>query len=98
MTGRSFYSNTIQGFLDEEAYSILGKMADSNPFDLTEMQKYAWSEEISILKDQLCDYGSGRILLEYTIPRMGKRVMLLIFVRGLLRPWSLRRKTISTEK
>ena len=39
MAGRSFYSNTIQGFLDEEAYSILGKMADSYPFDLTEMQK-----------------------------------------------------------
>lgn len=38
MTGRSFFSNTIQGFLDKEAYSILGKMADSNPFDLTELQ------------------------------------------------------------
>ena len=84
MTGRSFYSNTIQDFLDEEAYSILGKMADSNPFDLTEMQKYAWSEEISILKDQLCDYDSGRILLEYTIPRMGKRVDAVILYRGLV--------------
>lgn len=84
MTGRSFYSNTIQGFLDEEAYSILGKMADSNPFDLTEIQKYAWSEEISILKDQLYDYGSGRILLEYTIPRMGKRVDVVILYKGLV--------------
>lgn len=84
MTGRSFYSNTIQGFLDEEAYTILGKMADSNPYDLTEMQKYAWSEEISILKNQLCDYASGRILLEYTIPRMGKRVDAVILYKGLV--------------
>lgn len=59
-------------------------MADRNPFDLTEMQKYAWSEEISILKDQLCDYGSGRILLEYTIPRMGKRVDAVILYEGLV--------------
>lgn len=84
MTGRSFYSNTIQGFLDEEIYSILGKMVDSNPFPLTEMQRYAWSEEISILKDQLSDYGSGRILLEYTIPRMGKRVDVVILYKGIV--------------
>lgn len=84
MVGRSFYSNTIQGFLNEDIYSILGKMADSNPFDLTERQKYAWSEEILILKDQLHDYGYGRILLEYTIPRIGKRVDAVILYKGLV--------------
>ena len=51
MSDRSFYSNKIESFLNEEDFSILGKMTDSNPFDLTEMQKYAWSEEITILKD-----------------------------------------------
>ena len=51
MSDRSFYSNTIEAFLNEGDFSILGKMTDSNPFDLTEMQKYAWSEEITILKD-----------------------------------------------
>lgn len=84
MPGRSFYSNSIEGFLTEESYSILGKMADSNPFDLTEMQKYAWSEEIAILKDQLNGFCGGRVLLEYTIPRMGKRVDTVILYKGLV--------------
>lgn len=84
MTGRSFYSNRIADFLDEEVYSILGKMADSNSFELTEMQKYAWSEEITILKEQLFDFSDGRIFLEYSIPRMGKRVDAVILYQGIV--------------
>ena len=37
-----------------------------------------------ILKDQLRDYGYGRILLEYTIPRMGKRVDAVILYKGVV--------------
>ena len=62
MSDRSFYSNKIESFLNEEDFSILGKMTDSNPFDLTEMQKYAWSEEITILKDQLKNNGYSYII------------------------------------
>lgn len=84
MTKRSFYSSTIEEFCDEDSYSILGKLADSNFFKLTEMQKYAWSEEIKILKDQLRGINNGKIMLEYTIPRMGKRVDTVLLYKGMV--------------
>ena len=84
MNRRSFYSDSIECFLEEERVSILGKMEGNNPFDLTTLQRFAWREEISILKDQLQGISEGRILLEYTIPRMGKRVDAVLLYKGLV--------------
>ena len=84
MNGRSYYSAPITEFLEESPYSVLGKMAECNPFDLTDMQRFAWGEEISILKDQLQGVEDGRILFEYTIPRMGKRVDTVLLYKGLV--------------
>ena len=84
MNGRAFYSASIKEFREESSYSVLGKMAESNPFDLTDMQRFAWGEEIAILKDQLHGIEDGRILFEYTIPRMGKRVDTVLLYKGLV--------------
>lgn len=84
MNGRSYYSAPITEFLEESPYSVLGIMAESYPFDLTDMQRFAWVEEISILKNQLKGVEDGRILFEYTIPRMGKRVDTVLLYKGLV--------------
>ena len=84
MNGRAFYSASIKEFIEESSYSVLGKMAENNPFDLTDMQRFAWGEEIAILKDQLQGAEDGRILFEYTIPRMGKRVDTVLLYKGLV--------------
>lgn len=70
---RAFYSETIENFLESSEEEILGKMAISNRFPLTEPQKMAWIAQISLLKDQLASM-SGMVYFEYSIPRMGKRV------------------------
>lgn len=38
------------------------------------LQTNAWSTQIEILKRQLANFSSGRIIFEYIIPRMGKRI------------------------
>ena len=81
---RSFYSSTIQEFIKNSSEKILSELVCSNPFDLNDLQRNSWLEEISILKDQVRDIGTGRILLEYTIPRMGKRVDAVILCNGIV--------------
>lgn len=81
---RAFYSRSISEFLEDEPTLILGEMSRNNPFDLTDLQKYAWEEEISILKTELSGFHEGRILFEYTIPRMGKRVDVVLLLSGIV--------------
>ncbi|MGN0846820.1 MAG: DUF2075 domain-containing protein [Kiritimatiellia bacterium] len=39
---------------------------------------------MGILKNQLSDFSEGRILFEYTIPRMGKRVDVVVLHKGIV--------------
>ena len=84
MTHRSFYSAEICQFLKESTASILAKMVQNNPYDLNDLQRDAWIIEIESLKNHLSDLREGRILFEYTIPRMGKRVDVVLLVGGIV--------------
>ena len=83
MIKHSFYSNTINSFIEESESSILGKLSAANTFSLEETQKRAWITQISILKEALKEF-EGSIFFEYSIPRMGKRVDNIIIINGLI--------------
>ncbi len=70
---RSYYSNSISEFLTDSNSQIIGELALNHGFDLDELQKNAWKQQIEILKDQL-SHIQGHIFFEFAIPRMGKRV------------------------
>lgn len=74
IANRFYYSASIQEFLNESDTNILGKLAQANTFELELTQRNAWLEEIRILKSALVSEWDGQILLEYSIPRMGKRI------------------------
>ena len=79
---RSYYSASIQTFIEEDNSSILGKLTSNYQMSqLSDMMEYSWEEEIPILKDQLRIFSQGRIIFEYVIPRMGKRVD-IVFITG----------------
>ena len=76
---RSYYSNYISNFLVESTESILGKLTRNNPFEeQRKQQRNAWIAEIEILKEQLKNLGTGYILFEYSIPRMGRRTDVIL--------------------
>ena len=54
--------------------------------DSVSEQKYAWSEEIDVLKQILKPWGNehAEILLEYSIPRLGKRIDVVLLLRGIV--------------
>lgn len=82
---RSYYSATIQDFLSQPDSEILGNIHANNiSADTTLQQSHAWETEIQILKDQMRHFTGGRIIFEYTIPRMGKRVDAVVLYKGIV--------------
>nr|MBD3622387.1 DUF2075 domain-containing protein [Sunxiuqinia sp.] len=81
---RAYYSSSIRDFLGNSINEILGKLADSNNvFSLEHTQKEAWKQQIIILKEVLPG-DSGSIYFEYAIPRMGKRIDVLLIIDSVI--------------
>ena len=88
MIKRYFYGNSIDGFLSMPETEIVGNLTaghTSQHLTLQSTQADAWHEEISLLKDILKQYiGRGHIYFEYTIPRMGKRIDVVVLIDGIV--------------
>ncbi|NLH15324.1 MAG: DUF2075 domain-containing protein [Phycisphaerae bacterium] len=80
---REYYSDSIEEFLKTSSETILGKLAQSNSFSLEQSQRDAWLIEIEILRKTLSPY-SGTIYFEYTIPRMGQRIDVILLIGPVL--------------
>ncbi|MDP2789652.1 MAG: DUF2075 domain-containing protein [bacterium] len=76
---REYYSDSIANFLKTKPDEILGKLARNSDFDLEQNQRDAWVEEISILQNTLT-HCKGSIYFEYSIPRMAKRIDVVILI------------------
>ena len=80
---RFYYGETIEAFLADDANSILGKLTQAESFDTAREQKNAWNEEIGLLKSYLTGY-SGSVFFEYSIPRLGRRVDVVLLINGIV--------------
>ena len=80
---RAFYSNEINMFIKQSNTEILGELASNNGFDLNDLQKNTWLYEIDLLKTVLRTQN-GRILFEYTIPRIGKRIDNVLLINNIV--------------
>ncbi|MBP9836724.1 MAG: DUF2075 domain-containing protein [Candidatus Pacebacteria bacterium] len=76
---REYYSNSIALFIKSNVDEILGKLTRNSDFDLGQNQRDAWIEEINVLQKVLASY-SGSIYFEYSIPRMGKRIDVVLII------------------
>jgi hypothetical protein len=76
---RSYYSGTITEFCAADLNEIFARMARRNDFDLTGTQRDAWLEQAEILKRVLVG-RQGALYLEFTIPRMGRRIDALVII------------------
>ena len=80
---RWHYGSTIGEFLLASEQEILGKLVEKHAFSLEQTQRNAWAEQISILKNTLGPYA-GRIYFEYSIPRMGKRIDVVLLIESVV--------------
>lgn len=76
------YGGSICRFLTDGTNSILGSLASASKFADELAQKTAWVEQIGILKRVLADQpeGEGGIYFEYEIPRLGRRVDVVLIL------------------
>jgi hypothetical protein len=76
---RAYYSDSIVNFSKSNSEEIIGKLAINNEFSLEQSQRDAWYEEIEILHNTIGSF-EGSIYLEYSIPRMGKRIDAVLLI------------------
>lgn len=83
---RCLYYSGFAGFLDESKTSILGKLCDNYHGDAKTTTRDAWKGEISVMQDTLSRLGdkNGYIVFEYDIPRLGKRVDVVLLYKGIV--------------
>jgi len=78
-----FYRDTIKSFLQKESSKIIGEISISDNFDTRNTQSKAWEIQISILKEVLIGF-EGELFFEFSIPRMGSRVDVLLIIRDVI--------------
>ena len=83
---RYFYKATINDFLASSKDSIFGQIASMDEGDSVSEQKFAWAEEIDLLKQVLQPWKNeyAEIIFEYSIPRLGKRIDVVLLLRGIV--------------
>ena len=83
---RCLYENSFEGFVSDSEMTILGMLGDNyNGINLT-TQREAWKSEIEIMQGIITglDNKDGRILFEYDIPRLGKRIDVVLLYKGII--------------
>lgn len=76
---RAYYSNSIKGFISEDPDAILGSMAQYHNFALLGTQRDAWISQTILLQKYLTGLN-GQIYFEFSIPRMGKRIDVVLII------------------
>lgn len=86
MISRYFYKSSLSEFVKESSDSIFGKISRCDEGDSVAEQKFAWSEEIEIMQhiSQSWMNENGEIIFEYSIPRLGKRIDVVLLLRGIV--------------
>lgn len=85
-SNRCLYDNSFEAFLRESKDSIFGKLCYRYHGEAPTTTRDAWKEEISIMQhvvSQLID-NDGTIVFEYDIPRLGKRIDVVLLLKGII--------------
>ena len=80
---RDYYSASITEFIKTSPDEILGTLVRNSGFAVEPTQRDAWMEQIGILQNVLSGVEGG-IYFEYSIPRMGKRIDVVLIIRNVI--------------
>lgn len=85
-TYRYLYKSRLHSFIEDNATLIFGKMNEFYHGDVPTTSREAWKAEISILQKALIPWKDeeGEVIFEYNIPRLGKRIDVVLLLRGVI--------------
>ena len=83
---RCLYHSDFLSFLSQSTDSVFGMLCDSYHGDALTTTREAWKSEIEVMKGVLSALPdkTGRIIFEYDIPRLGKRIDVVLLYRGIV--------------
>ncbi len=83
---RYLYSDVINNFLRKDSEAIFAELVDKYHGEIIDTTKEAWKSEITLLKNVLAPWSNekAQVVFEYNIPRLGKRIDVVLLLRGLI--------------
>ncbi|HQO08620.1 MAG TPA: DUF2075 domain-containing protein [Clostridiales bacterium] len=78
-----YFKDSIQSFINKSTEEIIGQISLSNQFGSILTQNKSWESQIPILKKALQPF-EGVIFFEFSIPRMGKRVDVILIIENVV--------------
>ena len=83
LSNRFAYKAKVNQFLVSQEDEILGQLANQHKFRQLEQQQInSWRRQIRELKQTLVGFSDATLLLEFEIPRIGKRVDGILILNG----------------
>ena len=83
---RCLYNSNFRTFLNTGDNSIFGLLCERYHGEALTTTREAWKSEIAIMKDVLHNFADkqGQIIFEYDIPRLGKRIDVVLLLEGIV--------------
>ena len=83
---RCLYNSSFKDFMAADENSIFGLLCERYHGEALTTTREAWKGEISIMNDVLSGFQDkeGEIIFEYDIPRLGKRVDVVLLLDGII--------------
>ena len=84
MSNRCLYNASFAEFLSQEPLAVLGTLHNNYHGDSLTTTDEAWMGEITLMQQVLKSWKeeAGQIVFEYDIPRLGKRIDVVLLLRG----------------
>lgn len=85
-TNRCLYQADFKSFIETDSYHILGRIHDAYHGQTLTTTDEAWLSEIYILREVLKPWKDeeAEVILEYDIPRLGKRIDVVLLLRKII--------------
>ena len=86
MSNRCLYAAMFGEFLSKEPLAVLGALHNNYHGDALTTTDEAWMGEIELMQQVLEPWREeqGQIVFEYDIPRLGKRIDVVLLLRGMI--------------
>lgn len=83
---RCLYNSNFNKFNSEDSKRIFGILCEKYHGEALTTTRESWLTEIEIMKEVLSQYYNedGQIIFEYDIPRLGKRIDVVLLLRGIV--------------
>ena len=83
---RCLYNSSFEKFINADENSIFGALCDNYHGDALTTTREAWKSEITIMQNVIATLNDekGQIIFEYDIPRLGKRIDVVLLLEGIV--------------